>query len=43
VVALFPRMMDGAEAKALFKPVDKEELKKVFKFFKVDKSPSPDG
>jgi hypothetical protein len=36
-------MMDDTEAEALFKPVDKEELKKVLNFFKVDKSPGPDG
>jgi hypothetical protein len=43
VVALFPNMVLDLEAVALFKPVDKEELKKVLSNFKVDKSPSPDG
>jgi hypothetical protein len=33
VVALFPRMMDDTEAEALYQACEKEELKKVLKFF----------
>jgi hypothetical protein len=43
VVALFSNMMNDIEAEALYKPVEKEELKKVLSNFKVDKSPGPDG
>ena len=41
VVALFPNMVLDSESDALFKPMDKEELKKVLTNFKVDKSPGP--
>jgi hypothetical protein len=43
VVALFPNMLIDLEVDALYKPVDKEELKKVLSNFKVDKSLGPDG
>jgi hypothetical protein len=43
VVALFSNMLNDTEAEALYKPVEKEELKKVLSNFKVDKSLGPDG
>jgi hypothetical protein len=36
-------MLNGIEAEDIYKPVDKEELKKVLSNFKVDKSPRLDG
>jgi hypothetical protein len=41
VVSLFSNMLNDTEDEALYKPVDKEELKKVLSNFKVDKSPGP--
>jgi hypothetical protein len=43
VVALFSNMLNDKDVEALYKPVDKEELKKVLTNFKVDKSLGPDG
>jgi mannosylglycoprotein endo-beta-mannosidase len=42
VASFFPKMIEESEAEALYK-VDKEELQKVIKKIKVDKSLSPDG
>jgi hypothetical protein len=43
VVALFSKLVNDAEAEALFKPIDKNELKDFLSKFKVDKSLGPDG
>jgi hypothetical protein len=43
VATLFPNMILDSELDVLYKPVDKEELKKVLSNLKVDKSPGPDG
>jgi hypothetical protein len=43
VVEYFPKMVIETEAENLYNPVGLEELRKVLKSFKVDKSPGPDG
>jgi len=43
VVSLYHCMVDTTEAENLYKPVEKEEINKVLKKFKVDKSPGPNG
>jgi len=42
-IDLMPEMFDQEKNKALFRPVDENELLEVMKSFKKDKSPGPDG
>jgi hypothetical protein len=43
VATLFPNMILESELEALYKLVDKDELKKILSSLKVDKSPGPNG
>jgi hypothetical protein len=43
VATLFPNMISDSDLEILYKPVDKDELKKIISSLKVDKSPGPDG
>jgi hypothetical protein len=40
---LFPQLVSGDEAEALFKPVTLAELKDILSHFKTERSPGPDG
>jgi hypothetical protein len=40
---LFPRMVSGEEAEALYKPVTLDEIKDILLHFKAERSPGPDG
>ena len=43
MATLFPNMILESKLEALYKLVDKEELKKIISSLKVDKSPGTDG